>query len=574
MSIKKSKYWNYELNSNVNPRTILKTSRKKYYFNCNKCKHVFYTTLNSITYFNSWCSYCSNKKLCNDKNCNLCYKKSFASHVNAKYWNYDKNNNVNPRNIFKSSAKIYWFNCNKCTHIFETKLSWINNGSWCPYCSNPPKKLCDNNDCNICFEKSFMSNPKSKNWNYELNNNINPRNIFKKSNNKFYFNCDLCKHIFKISLDHINDNKWCPFCSNKKLCENNNCKICFEKSFISNEKSKFWNYKLNNNINPRNIFKSSHLKYWFNCNECKHSFKSCLSNINNRYSWCSYCSNDKLCEDKDCKLCFDKSFASHKNALYWNYEKNNNINPRYVFKSSADKFWFNCDKCSHNFKNRLASINDGVWCSYCSNSMLCDNNNCSHCFSKSFASHEKSKYWNYEKNNNINPRELFKNCNNKYWFSCDKCNHSFNIRLNSVNRGSFCPICINKTEKIVYEFLLENNFNIIKEATFNWCKNNKTNNFYRFDFVIESFKLIIEIDGRQHFEEVKHFKNDFKENQEKDKYKMEQAKKNGYSIIRIIQEDIYYNKYDWKSELIQNIKKYENPEIIYLCKNNEYDCYN
>ena len=22
------------------------------------------------------------------------------------------------------------------------------------------KKLCDNNDCNICFEKSFMSNPK------------------------------------------------------------------------------------------------------------------------------------------------------------------------------------------------------------------------------------------------------------------------------------------------------------------------------------------------------------------------------------------------------------------------------
>ena len=163
----------------------------------------------------------------------------------------------------------------------------------------------------------------------------------------------------------------------------------------------------------------------------------------------------------------------------------------------------------------------------------------------------------------------------KFYLNCNICKNDFNTSLNSItNKYSWCPFCKNKSEKFVYEFLLENKFKIIKEVTFKWCKNEKTNYHFRFDFVIESLKLIIEIDGIQHFKEVKHWKNDFKENQERDKYKMEQAKINNYSIIRIVQEDIFKNKYDWKNELLINIKKYDNPEIIYICKNNEYECYN
>lgn len=28
---------------------------------------------------------------------------------------------------------------------------------WCPYCSNPPQRLCENDECKECFEKSFAS---------------------------------------------------------------------------------------------------------------------------------------------------------------------------------------------------------------------------------------------------------------------------------------------------------------------------------------------------------------------------------------------------------------------------------
>jgi very-short-patch-repair endonuclease len=54
---------------------------------------------------------------------------------------------------------------------------------------------------------------------------------------------------------------------------------------------------------------------------------------------------------------------------------------------------------------------------------------------------------------------------------------------------------------------------------------------------------------------------------------MKCANDNGYSIIRILQDDIYNNRYDWLSEIINNIEKLttENKvQNIYMCKKNEY----
>jgi very-short-patch-repair endonuclease len=524
----------------------------------------------------------SNYKLCSNNDCERCYNKSFASHEKTLYWNYEKNNNINPRNVFKNTHTKYYFNCDNCKHIFNIALKHINNKQkvWCSYCSNPPKKLCNDNNCNICYEKSFASHKKAKYWDYDKNNNINPRTIFKNENKKkYYFNCKNCKHTFNISLIAINKNKsWCPFCSNppKKLCNDNDCKNCYEKSFASHEKALYWNYEKNNNISPREVFKNTHNKYFFDCIKCNHYFDINLANINNIYnlSWCPYCANKKLCNNNNCKLCFDNSFASHKMIKYWNYEKNININPRNIFKNTNINIYFKCNKCKHDFNANLHSLNNKINnCSYCSKtqSKLCDNNDCQLCYEKSFASHEKAKYWNYEKNNNINPRNIFKNAHKKYYFDCNNCKNSFKLSLMHISsQNIWCSICKNKTEKIIYDFLLLNNFIIEKEAKFEWSINKKTNKYFRYDFYIEKFKLIIEIDGKQHFTYIKHWKNDYKANQERDKYKMDIALKEGYSIIRMLQNDIYKNKFDWKKELLENIKINIEPRIIYICKKNEY----
>ena len=503
---------------------------------------------------------CSSRKLCDKEDCQICFEKSFASHEKSKYWS-DKNE-LTPRQVSKGSCKKAWFNC-ICGHEFESSLNGIsgNINAWCVFCAN--LKLCDNNDCQQCFEKSFASHEKSKYWSGK--NELIPRQVFKRSGRKYWFDCE-CGHEFESSLNGIsgNNNVWCAFCANKNLCGNHDCQSCFGKSFASHIKSKYWSDK--NELTPRQAIKGSQNKYWFDC-ECGHTFNSALNDITQN-KWCPYCSNQKLCENQDCQQCFEKSFALHDKSKYWSDE--NELTPRQVIKGSHKKYWFNCE-CGHTFNSALFTItrNNG-WCSYCSNNKLCSDNTCQICFEKSFASHEKSKYWS---NKNIEiPRNVFKSSGRKYWFNC-KDGHEFESLLSNISgKNRWCPICVNKTEKKLYEELLQIYPSLKTQFRINWCKNPKTQCFLPFDFVIEEYKIIIELDGPQHFRQVRNWKSP-EEQFELDQYKEQCANENGYSLIRLLQEDVLYDRYDWLAELNENITKLMNEasvQNIYMGKNNEY----
>ena len=334
--------------------------------------------------------------------------------------------------------------------------------------------------------------------------------------------------------------------------------------FSEHPKSKFWSVK--NEKKPNELKLNSHKKFWFNC-ECGHQFESNLLNINQANNWCPYCSvpSQKLCNN-NCKYCFDKSFASHEKSKYWSND--NELHPRQVFKGSDRKtFIFDCDKCPHNFEIILKSITTkGHWCSYCSHQKLCDDTNCDMCFNNSFASIERSNQLNDKL---INPRMLFKSTNKKFKFDCETCNKVFETQLSDITKGVWCPYCVNKTELILFNKLVEYYPTLKRQFKVEWCKNIK---HLPFDFVIEERKIIIELDGKQHFEQIGKWLSP-EETRKNDIFKMKCANDNGFSIIRILQKDVYKNTYDWLSELISNIEKltYENRvQNIYMCKNNEY----
>ena len=79
------------------------------------------------------------------------------------------------------------------------------------------------------FERSFACSPKAKYWNYEKNENTKPENIRISSSKKFWFNCFECNHIFTCSLSNVKKGRWCSYCANLKLCNDENCQICYEK---------------------------------------------------------------------------------------------------------------------------------------------------------------------------------------------------------------------------------------------------------------------------------------------------------------------------------------------------------
>jgi len=283
------------------------------------------------------------------------FEKSFASHEKAVFWS--SKNEKKPEEVFKCSGKKFWFDCHECKHQFHSVLQTITKGHWCPYCSN--QKLCDSNYCEMCFNKSFASHEKSVFF-LIIENKCKPRDIFKSTGKKYWFHCDKCKHQFEISLNNITSGYWCPYCAipSKILCKSIDCQMCYDRSFASNEKSVFWSNE--NNCQPRNVFKSSHKEYLFDCIDCKHVNNIALQNVT-KGNWCSYCSNQKLCDSCDCQLCFSKSFASHEKAIFWSSK--NDCQPRDVFKSARNKYLFNCNKCNNEF---LKALYHKTWCPICS----------------------------------------------------------------------------------------------------------------------------------------------------------------------------------------------------------------
>ena len=137
---------------------------------------------------------------------------------------------------------------------------------------------------------------------------------------------------------------------------------------------------------------------------------------------------------------------------------------------------------------------------------------------------------------------------------CKTCNNEFSQSANNHLRGKGCPFCKNKTESIFIETLKILYPKIEYQFKKDWCKSKRP---LPFDFLLEQLNIIIELDGRQHFRQVLNWESPEEQNK-RDLYKMKCANQNGYSMIRILQEDVFYNKYDWLTELKESIEKIKN----------------
>ena len=101
-----------------------------------------------------------------------------------------------------------------------------------------------------------------------------------------------------------------------------------------------------------------------------------------------------------------------------------------------------------------------------------------------------------------------------------------------------------------------------------WANLRKTHNtFYEYDFYIElinGVKIIIEIDGRQHYQQISNWKSPLY-NQIRDTIKERLAGNQEFNIIRLNQEHIWEDKKNWQQTLDEFVKKkYENNDEIVI----------
>jgi hypothetical protein len=474
-------------------------------------------------------------------------------------------NDKRPNEVSRGSGKKFWFDCDVCPHEFYSVLYSIKIGSWCPYCSG--HTICKKKACNLCFNKSFASydeltpNNTKKVDCWSDRNEKKPHDLSISNSKKIYFDCDNCPHEFCSTLNHISKGKWCPYCShNPKRCEAEDCDFCFNKSFASYDgvtssgKKKVNCWSDRNEKKPREISLRNHKKCYFDCDKCSHTFNTALHCIT-REIWCPYCAKKKRCMKEDCVLCFNNSFASYtgltplgkKKVDCWSNK--NEKKPHDIAIGCGTKFYFDCDKCSHEFIKCINDINGNQgWCPYCSSpcKKLCSEENCDFCFNNSFASYnelsslKKKKVDCWSDKNEKNPRDVAKCSSKKFHFDCDACSHDFYSTVANITWGNWCPHCkSSKGEKKITEYIQSLGYPDMYQKTFEQCRDK---NCLRFDNMIDDCNILIEFDGRQHFESIEFFggKTGYVKRRMHDVMKNKFCLENNYLLLRIAHTEIDY----------------------------------
>jgi very-short-patch-repair endonuclease len=154
------------------------------------------------------------------------------------------------------------------------------------------------------------------------------------------------------------------------------------------------------------------------------------------------------------------------------------------------------------------------------------------------------------------------NSNKKFYFDCNTCKDKYyQSPNNKTNRGNGCPSCVNKSEQKIADYLKIINVNFTPQYKIR-------NSIKRYDFYLPDHKLIVEVDGPQHFRQVSNWGSP-EENLENDLQKMKIALSKGISILRIYQPDIFSDKIDWKRCIINNLYIRTTPTVTTVASDPE-----
>ena len=206
-----------------------------------------------------------------------------------KEWHPTKNGDKIPSKYTAGSdAKIYWLCPNKCSegclHEYEQTIANRVNGSTCPYCSEPPKKIC-------IHDSIIYTHPDiAKEWHPIKNTTLIPDNITYGSKKMVWWLCmkkcpEGCNHEYLAAPTNrcgINQQN-CPFCCNQQIC------IHTSIQYTHPDIAKEWHPTKNGDRLPSQYSKGSTVdKIWWKC-ENNHEWQAIIKNRCLANSGCPHC---------------------------------------------------------------------------------------------------------------------------------------------------------------------------------------------------------------------------------------------------------------------------------------------
>lgn len=441
-------------------------------------------------------------------------------------WNFEKNNELglDVYKVTKGSEKKAWWNCLKCKSVYKNKIVYRMKSTDCPYCAG----------VRVNHTNSLATlNPEiASQWHPVLNGELTPHDFTYSSNEKIWWLCSVCFNDFNKPICNRVRGVGCPHCSGREVSEINSLSSLYPS--IASE----WNQTLNKSLSSDCIFYKSTKKIWWTCSKCKSDYDARVQNRTMRDQGCPYCSGMRI---------------NHTNSLFslmpdlakeWHPTKNGKLTPHDVTLGNDKIVWW-IGECGHEWDVRI-NHRTGEWkfgCPYCSGSRLLVGFNDMWTTNPELAKLLANSGDGYK---------YFPMSSIKVNWICPECENLVKNRsISQVNGyGLSCPSCsdgVSFGERFIYNLFKLKEIAFDFESPYSWSQRK------RYDFYLPEYNWIIEVHGKQHYEEgfvaIPEARN-LKEEQENDRLKEELAKNNGIDNYIVI--DARYSTVEWIKNSILN----------------------
>lgn len=291
-------------------------------------------------------------------NCPVCAGRKVLSGFNdlaflnpeiAAEWHPTRNGELKPTDFSQGSHKKVWW-LGGCGHEWQTVIK---------------RRTLQKTGCSVCssnqvlqgFNDLATTNPFiAKSWHPSKNGKLTPKLVTRTSHKKVWWLGE-CSHEWEEIISSRNRMGNCPICVGKRVLQGFN-DLASQKAELVEE----WNFTLNGQLLPEQVFMHLHKKVWWTC-RLGHNWQASVVN--------------RVKHNNNCPTCYGLVVAVGFNdlasqyplvAATWHPTKNLPKTPDQAYAGGAKSYWWQCEK-GHEWKtqmqSRLNKSASGTVCSTC-----------------------------------------------------------------------------------------------------------------------------------------------------------------------------------------------------------------